>query len=80
MANFHVDLNGNGIKDYCSPAQAHGDYTWMVTVPPTSAEARDALATDPSAFKYEVSVVVFYKRPLTSVTPTSQTEVDSKSD
>jgi hypothetical protein len=42
--------------------QARGDYSWFVTVVPSSTAARDALASDPSAYDYEVSVVVCYKR------------------
>jgi hypothetical protein len=41
-----------------------GDYSWLVTVVPPSNAARDAMATNPEGFAYEVSVVVFYKRVL----------------
>lgn len=44
--------------------QSRGNYTWLVTIAPTSNAARDALATDPSKFYYNVSVVVFNKRVL----------------
>ena len=40
-------------------------------------EARDALGTDSSAYNYEVSVVVFYKRPMSFVAPTGNSEVNS---
>jgi hypothetical protein len=58
-----VDLNGNGIStDDPLTRQSRGDYSWIVTVSPTTAEARNALALDPSRASYEVSVAVFYKR------------------
>ena len=58
-----VDLNGNGTStDDPLTRQSRGDYSWIVTVSPTTAEARNALALDPSRASYEVSVAVFYKR------------------
>lgn len=42
--------------------QSQGDYSWLVTIAPSSSKARDALASDPSAYYYNVSVVVFNKR------------------
>lgn len=42
--------------------QSRGEYSWLVTVVPPDANARDALAGDSDAHKYEVSVAVFYKR------------------
>jgi len=61
-----VDLNGDNKKDMTEvmARQSRGEYSWIVTVAPQSAEASDALATDPSAYTYDVSVVVFYKRVL----------------
>jgi hypothetical protein len=41
-----------------------GDYSWIVTVNPTTAAARDGMARDPESHAYDVSVVVFYKRVL----------------
>jgi hypothetical protein len=41
-----------------------GDYSWIVTVAPTTNAARDGMATNPEGYAYDVSVVVFYKRPL----------------
>jgi hypothetical protein len=59
------DLNNDGnFRNDALARQSRGDYSWIVTVSPTTAQARDALATDPSAESYEVSVVVYYKRPL----------------
>src|SRR5262249_12403751 len=37
-----------------------GDYSWIVTVAPTSNAARDAIAKNPEGSEYNVSVVVFY--------------------
>jgi Tfp pilus assembly protein PilV len=56
--------------------QSRGNYSWIVTVAPTTPEGRDALATDPSGHMYEVSVVVFYKRPVGSVTPVGSDGAD----
>ena len=46
--------------------QRTGDYSWIVSVVPTTAAARNALANNPEGFSYDVSVVVFYKRILPS--------------
>jgi hypothetical protein len=58
-----VDLNSDGKADPLA-RQSRGDYSWIASVVPASAAARNALATDPSAYEYEVSVAVFYKRVL----------------
>lgn len=44
--------------------QSTGNYSWIVTVVPTTNAARDGMARDPEGFSYDVSVVVFYKRVL----------------
>ncbi len=72
-----VALNLNGSKGDPLARQSRGDYSWIITVSPNTAEARDALATDPSAFSYEVSVVVFYKRPLPRTRPRDNSEATS---
>ncbi len=41
-----------------------GDYSWIASVVPTTNAARDGIATNPESFDYDVSVVVFHKRPL----------------
>ena len=41
-----------------------GDYSWIVSVVPTTNAARDGMARNPEGFAYDVSVVVFYKRVL----------------
>jgi hypothetical protein len=68
------NLDGGSVADDRLARQSRGDYSWLVTVSPTTPEARDGLATDPSAHFYEVSVVVFYKRPLGSSAPQTSDE------
>jgi hypothetical protein len=46
-----------------------GDYSWIVSVVPTTNAARDGMARNPEGFAYEVSVVVFYKRALPAGPP-----------
>ena len=41
-----------------------GDYSWLVTIAPTSRAAQTAMVRNPEGSAYDVSVVVFYKRPL----------------
>ena len=60
--------NGPSANDALT-RQSRGDYSWFITVCPTTPTARDALATDPGANSYEIAVVVFYKRPLGVETP-----------
>jgi len=65
-----ADLSGSGSGAATPLArQSRGDYSWIVTVAPSSDKARDALATDPSAYEYNVSVVVFYKRVVPTTDP-----------
>lgn len=55
-----------GTGDYFASArQSQGDYSWIISVAPSSAAARDTLATRPDAYPVEVSVVVFHKRTAT---------------
>lgn len=51
-----------------------GDYSWIATVVPTSNAARDAMARSPESHAYDVSVVVFHKRPVGLTAP--QTNAD----
>jgi Tfp pilus assembly protein PilV len=44
--------------------QWNGDYSWIVSVAPTTNAARDGMASNPESYNYDVSVVVFYKRVL----------------
>jgi len=63
----YSDTNKNGKPDSGEPAMARkwtGDYSWIATVVPSTNAARDAMATNPEGFTYDVSVVVFYKRVL----------------
>ena len=59
-----LDLDKTTIPGSTIPLarQSHGDYSWIVTIVPPSADARNALASNPAAYEYEVSVAVFYKR------------------
>jgi hypothetical protein len=57
--NWDVDRNGVPLA-----RQWTGDYSWLVTVVPTTNAARDGMARNPEGFAYDVSVVVFYKRVL----------------
>ena len=65
-----IDTDGDGKPDTPLARQSRGDYSWIVTVVPPSSDARNALATDPTAYEYEVSVAVFYSAPSTT-SPTS---------
>jgi hypothetical protein len=56
-----VDAAGNSIP---IKRQWLGDYSWIVSVVPSTNAARDGMARNPESHAYEVSVVVFYKRPL----------------
>jgi Tfp pilus assembly protein PilV len=51
-----------------------GDYSWIVTVVPTTNAARDGMARNPEGFTYDVSVVVFHKRPLPSGPPATRAD------
>jgi hypothetical protein len=46
-----------------------GDYSWIVSVVPSTNAARDGMARNPEGFAYDVSVVVFYKRVLPGAVP-----------
>jgi Tfp pilus assembly protein PilV len=48
-----------------------GDYSWIVSVVPTTNAARDGMVRNPEGFAYDVSVVVFYKRILPGSLPVS---------
>jgi hypothetical protein len=56
-----ADVDDDDVLDPLA-RQSQGDYSWIVTVAPTSFEARDSLSTDPAGSAFEVSVAVFYKR------------------
>ena len=55
--------------------QWRGDYSWIVTVSPPSSAARDALADGGRGHEYNVSVVVFYKRPIGRGDPVSALQI-----
>ena len=62
-----IDSTGDGIVDVPLRRQERGNYSWIVSIAPSNADALMALATDPSAFYYDVSVVVFYKRAIDAI-------------
>ena len=57
--NWDVDKNGKPLA-----RQWTGDYSWIVTVVPTSIAALEGIGRNPEGFAYDVSVVVFHKRVL----------------
>jgi hypothetical protein len=57
------DLDSNGAP---MSRQWIGDYSWIVSIAPTSNAAQLALASNPQSYAYDVSVVVFYKRGISS--------------
>ena len=64
--NWDVDKNGKPLA-----RQWTGEYSWMVTVVPTSNAALEGIGRNPEGFAYDVSVVVFYKRVLPDDAPTA---------
>lgn len=62
-----VDTNNDKVVDVPFRRESQGNFSWMAMVTPTQSEARQALALDPSAFYFDVSVVVFYKRPVNNI-------------
>lgn len=56
-----------------------GDFSWMMTVLPTSTAARDGMASNPEGYDYQVSVVVFHKRLLPTSFPNSNGEANNNS-
>lgn len=59
-----ADLDSDGFIDDPLARSRIGDYSWIVSVVPTTNAARDALTSNPEGFSYDVSVVVFHKRVL----------------
>jgi hypothetical protein len=59
-----IDTDKNGVPDSPLARQWTGDYSWMVTVVPTSNAALEGIGRNPTGFAYDVSVVVFHKRAL----------------
>lgn len=56
-----------------------GDFSWMMTVVPTTTAARDGMASNPEGYDYQVSVVVFHKRALPTAYATSNNEAANNS-
>jgi hypothetical protein len=48
-----------------------GNYSWIVSIAPTSNAAQMALASNPQSHAYDVSVVVFHKRGIPAAVPAS---------
>jgi hypothetical protein len=61
------DTNGDQVPDFAVARESQGNYSWMAMVAPTTSDARQALALDPSAYYFDVSVIVFYKRPISTI-------------
>ncbi len=64
-----ADTNSDGNLEAVA-RESNGDYSWMAMVAPTTSNARQALALDPSAYYYDVSVIVFFKRPISNIDTT----------
>lgn len=56
-----------------------GDFSWMMTVVPTTMAARNGMASNPEGYDYQVSVVVFHKRGLPTSYATSNAEAYNNS-
>lgn len=61
------DTTGDGRPNMPIRRESRGHYTWMATIAPSQNDAREALALNPSAYYYDVSVVVFYRRPISTM-------------
>jgi hypothetical protein len=59
-----ADIDQDGFSDDPLSRQRVGDYSWLVSVVPTTSEARNGMVTSPGSYSYDISVVVFYKRVL----------------
>jgi hypothetical protein len=70
-----LDRDNDGIGDAPLARQWTGDYSWIICVSPTTNAARDGMAHNPESFAYDVSVVVFYKRPLPTAAPQSTADL-----
>jgi hypothetical protein len=68
-----ADVNGNQMP---MARKWTGDYSWIASIVPTTNAARDGMARNPEGFAYEVSVVVFHKRPLPAGPPATGSPAD----
>jgi len=75
IQNWDVANVGNTLVPLAR--QWSGDYSWLISVVPLTTAARDAMATNPASYSYEVSVVVFYKRAMNPAIPTNNAELIS---
>lgn len=62
-----IDSNSDGVPETAFARQSQGDYSWLAMVAPTTSAAREALMLDPAAYYFDVSVVVFFKRPVRTI-------------
>jgi hypothetical protein len=74
--NWDVLLNNKGGATPLA-RQWVGDYSWIISVAPTTTAARDGMARNPESFSYDVSVVVFYKRQLPIAPPQTSPDLQS---
>jgi hypothetical protein len=74
--NWDVLANASGSVTPLA-RQWTGDYSWIVSVVPSTSAGRDGMARNPESFSYDVSVVVFYKRPLPATPPQTGLELES---
>lgn len=75
-----ANLDGGTVADDPLSRQSRGEFSWIATVSPSTSYARNALAADPSAFTYEISVAVFHKRIVGRVPPQSDEDFNSNLD
>lgn len=61
-ARQRIESLTSGTTTVASSRQARGEYSWLLTVAPSSDAARNAFATQPDAYPVDVSAAVFYKR------------------
>lgn len=61
-ARQRIESLTSGASTVASARQARGEYSWLLTVAPSSDAARNAFATQPDAYPVDVSAAVFYKR------------------
>lgn len=66
-------------RDSPMARQWAGDFSWMLTVLPTTNAARNGMASNPEGFDYQVSAVVFHKRTLPTSFPGSNIEASRNS-
>lgn len=66
------DDNGDLRPEVGWSRNSGGNFSWLVSISPSQSKAREALANDPTAYYYDVTVVVFYKRDARSIDQTER--------